>query len=164
TLGYDTALNVIVTNIFKIKDTIGSLLYGKLRVFCVQIPGVSFNPLLENAAYAVGGTLIYEPNDEYWDQLTDDLKRMYESGVNHSILVVNETIDPTTIQEKLSNKIDVDFKWDIIDESQCAGPYPTAMDRIFAMKFSEHIIQWLSGDIQSTRLLIKNQEVQFEIQ
>ncbi|MFT4414845.1 6-phosphofructokinase [Fredinandcohnia humi] len=158
-LGYDSALNVIVNNILKIQDTIDSLKYGKLRVFCTQIPGVLYNSLLEDVSIAVKGQLIYKPNEMFWENLATTLKDRYDKGITYSMLVVNEEIDPNEVHRRLSEKLDIDFKWNYIDESQCVGPFPTAIDRLLAVKFSDTIISWLSARGKSSHILVKNNRV-----
>ncbi|MCH1626848.1 6-phosphofructokinase [Ferdinandcohnia quinoae] len=162
TLGYDTALNVIVNNILKIKDTIDSLKYGKLRVFCAQIPGNTYNPLLENSAIGVDGLLIHEPNEQFWCDLTNKLQAGFHAGNTYTILVINKGIDPNEIHQILSGKLDIDFKWNYIDESQCVGPYPTATDRVLASKLSRRVISWIENGGPSSCIVVKDNKVIYD--
>ncbi|RTR35714.1 hypothetical protein EKG37_03515 [Robertmurraya yapensis] len=162
TLGYDTALNVVVNNILKIRDTIDSLKYGKLRVFCAQIPGNTSNSLLKDVATAIDGDSIYQPDEKFWDELTNRLDEKYKAGTTYSILVINEALDPEEVQEKLAQKLDIDFKWNHFDESQCLGPYPTALDRVLAMKLAQQVIRWMEEERQSACLVVKDHQVEIE--
>lgn len=162
TLGYDTALNVVVNNILKIIDTIDSLKYGKLRVFCAQIPGNTSNSLLEDVATAIDGISIYQPDEKLWDVLANRLDEKYKAGTTYSILVINEALEPERVQEKLAQKLDIDFKWNHFDESQCLGPYPTALDRVLAMKLAQHVIHWMEEDKQSAYLVVKDHQIVIE--
>ncbi|TKC18793.1 6-phosphofructokinase [Robertmurraya kyonggiensis] len=162
TLGYDTALNVVVNNILKIIDTIDSLKYGKLRVFCAQIPGTTANVLLEDVATAIDGNSIYQPDEKFWDELANRLDEKYKAGTTYSILVINEAQDPEQVQEKLAQKLDIDFKWNHFDESQCLGPYPTAVDRVLAMKLAQCVVRWMDEVRQSAYLVVKEHQVEFE--
>lgn len=159
TLGYDSALNVVVNNILKIQDTIESLKYGKLRVFCAQIPGHSYNSLLENAAIAVNGELVYRPSEMIWNKLINKLNDRYSRGNTYAMIVVNETIDPNEVHNRLSEKLDIDFNWNYIDEMQCIGPYPTAVDRLLAIKFAEKIIGWLDELGKTSKIVVKNNRI-----
>ncbi len=161
-LGFDTALNVVVNNILKIQDSIASLIYSKPRIFCAQIPGSSYNPLLENAALAVNGHIINEPNNEFWNHLSSTLKVRFDEGLSYSIILINESIDPNVINRKLTEIFDFDFKWNSIDESQCVGSYPTAVDRVLAVKLVENITKWIKCNGDSNRLLINNYQVTLE--
>lgn len=161
-LGYDTAVNAVVTNILKIQDTIRSLIYMKPRVFCVQIPGKAYNSLLEDAAMVVEGDIVINPDESSWNLLKLNIDRRYQEGKTYSFILVNETIDPDQIHSHLSEKIDIDFKWNAIDKSQCVGPYPTAIDRILGIKLSQKIIQWLETSRNTDRLLIKGKQIVFE--
>jgi 6-phosphofructokinase 1 len=160
TLGYDTALNSIVNNILKIQDTLSSLLYSKPRVFCVQIPGESYNPLLENVALAVDGHIIFHfRNENMMKLIIEKIKTQYNQGKTFFLLIVNESVDLNEIQDYLVNQMDMDYKWNSIDESQCVGPFPTAADRILAIHLMDSIDKWIESNGDSNRLLIKGHKV-----
>jgi 6-phosphofructokinase 1 len=162
-LGYDTALNGIVNNILKIQDTLNSLLYSKPRVFCVQIPGKSFNPLLENVSLAVSGHIVTDSNDKNEIKyLIEKINKEYAEGKTFFVLIVNESVNPNEIKNRLLYEMDIDYKWNFIDESQCVGPFPTAVDRILAIQLMGNIVKWIDSNDHSKRLVIEGHKVVME--
>ncbi|MGO4887465.1 6-phosphofructokinase [Anaerobacillus sp. MEB173] len=161
-LGYDSALNSVVTSILQIKDTAKSMIYEKPRVFCVQVPGTSPNSLLSDSALAVSGmSIINEMNDDNYLDLKRIIETKYAKNETYSFLLINEAINPEVVKEKLSHLIDTDFKLVKIDEAQCLGPYPTAIDRVLSVKLANHIFDWVDSIHESGRLLVKEQQIIF---
>ena len=145
-LGYDTALNEIVTSIFKIKDTISSLHYMKLRVYCVQLPGQHHTRMLEDVTFAVDGELLTSEENS-WKTLKDKLNNKYKEGQTYSFLITNESVNPDVFSKYLNEGIDVDFKWSHYDEAQCLGPKFTATDIILEKKIIVTILQWIKNNL-----------------
>jgi 6-phosphofructokinase len=54
TLGYDSALNAVVGDIFKIEDSISSCHYEQFRLFGIQVPGKEGSYLAKDVADAMG--------------------------------------------------------------------------------------------------------------
>ncbi|MGG4491460.1 6-phosphofructokinase [Metabacillus idriensis] len=157
-LGYDTALNEVVTNVLKVKDTISSLLYMKQRVCCVQLPGEELSDLMGDAASAVDG-LVVTGGESVWMHAADYLKKKDQKGVTYSFLIINESIRPEQLGAFLQQQMDLDFKELIFDESQCMSSRPTAADRIIEKNLSQSVYEWLKSKDETRQLTIENKEV-----
>ncbi|WP_078412554.1 6-phosphofructokinase [Priestia abyssalis] len=165
-LGYDSALNAVIEAVFKIEDTIQSLKYDQLRLFGIQLPGKHRNALMEDVALAVRGDVI--PN--YWDVETADyfsqlLKEKVASGQTYSFFIFDERFDSQMIEEKL-RPFFMDFTWQTtkIDEAQCMGMKPTAVDRILAKKIAKEVISWVEFNKDAGKLLLQNNKAVFQNQ
>lgn len=157
-LGYDTALNEIVTNVLKVKDTISSLLYMKQRVCCVQLPGLEVSDLMRDAAAAVGG-LVVTGAEAGWMHAADYLKEKDQKGVTYSFLIINESIRPEELGAFLASQMELDFKELKLDESQCMSSRPTAADRIIERNLAVAVYEWLKNPSETKQLLIKDRQV-----
>ncbi|PLR67220.1 MULTISPECIES: 6-phosphofructokinase [Bacillaceae] len=157
-LGYDTALNEIVTNVLKVKDTISSLLYMKQRVCCVQLPGHEVSDLMRDAAAAVGG-LVVTGAEAGWIHAADYLKEKDQKGVTYSFLIISEDIRTEQLGTFLASQMDLDFKELKLDESQCMSSRPTATDRIIERNLAQAVYEWLKNPSETKQLLIKDRQV-----
>ncbi|MFY0761677.1 6-phosphofructokinase [Metabacillus dongyingensis] len=157
-LGYDTALNEVVTNVLKVKDTISSLLYMKQRVCCVQLPGEDLSDLMRDAAAAVDG-LVVTGGESVWMHTADYLREKDQKGVTYSFLIINESIQPKQLGAFLQQQMDLDFKDLLFDESQCMSSRPTAADRIIEKNLSQAVYEWLKNADDTKQLTIENKEV-----
>jgi 6-phosphofructokinase 1 len=163
-LGYDTALNAIVNSIFRVKDTAGSLIYSKHRLFCIQVPGYSSTALLKDTALVVEGEVLLDPDDDRtMKQLTASIQHNDESGETYTLLLIHEKINPNTIYESISRSIEVDYKVMQLDEAQLMGT-STAADRVLAAKLADHAIRWINNETNSGKLLIKDYQIIFQKQ
>jgi 6-phosphofructokinase 1 len=162
-LGYDTAINSIVENILKIRDTIDSLKYEKPRLFGVQVPGNAPRQMLEEIALAVEGFFLPSKLDiDYIKQLTKSLEATFNEGQTYSFLIFNEAVNSDMIQEAVFPALDIDWKALKLDEALCMGPNPTAVDRIFAMKMAQQTIGWIKDEKKTGKLLVNNHQVYFQ--
>ncbi|MCT8137100.1 6-phosphofructokinase [Anaerobacillus sp. CMMVII] len=155
TLGYDTALNSVVKSILQVKDTASSLVLKETRLFCIQIPGNSRGTLLTDAAIAVDGVEI--KSLETMAQVQAEIEKKVVRGETFVFLLMNEEVDPQEVKAKLIEPFD--FRLTTIDEAQCMGPYPTALDRVLAQKFVRESLEWLNNKEESSILLFKNNQV-----
>ncbi|MBU8906953.1 6-phosphofructokinase [Desertibacillus haloalkaliphilus] len=158
-VGFDSALNALTTNILQIKDTAVSMIYQNPRLFCIQIPGTAKNQLLYDTALAVDGTVMIDEHDEIaYEQLRSSILSKYEQGITYSFVLTNHSVDPSIIEQKLNRIVELDFKHVQFDEAQCMGPYPTAVDKILARKITNTITDWCQQTNTSSRLLIKEDQ------
>lgn len=157
-LGYDTALNVIVDNIAKVRDTASSLVYPTPRLFCIQLPGNGEGSLLAEAAVAAGcDVLLHGLDKEALRALSASLQQQYRSGKTHSLLLINQAVEPEELQAKLSSDGELDFKVVRMDEAQCMAS-PTAADLIYARRLKECALDWLGSEKRSGKLLIRDDQ------
>ncbi|MDX8288762.1 6-phosphofructokinase [Metabacillus indicus] len=157
-LGYDTALNEVVTNVLKVKDTISSLLYMKQRVCCVQLPGQEVSDLMKDAAAAVEGYVV-AADQSSWQHAVDYLRQKDEKGITYSFFIINESVAPQKLGAYLGEKMELDFKELIYDESQCMSSRPTAADRIIEKNLARAAAEWLESGAGTKQLVLVNKEV-----
>jgi len=162
TLGYDTALNSIITDIERIRDTASSMLYHKVRVFNVQIPGENNTPLLEDAALAVGATLISDTSEQEIETMKSIISEKEKNGETYVFFMMNQSIDIDFFKEPITTEFTVDWKEAVIDQSQCVGPYPTALDIILTKKIIAEIFTWIENGATTGRFVIQNNKVLFQ--
>lgn len=158
TLGYDTALNSIVESIESVRDTASSLSYGKVRVFNVQIPGADRSRLVHDTALAVDAEVVEQVNDDVIARLKQHIKNKEANNEGYTFFVMDHLVDPEALGNHFK-EFDLDWKAVIIDESQCGGPYPTAVDRLLANQLKRSIVDWISFNQPSGQLLIQDSKV-----
>ncbi|APH03731.1 6-phosphofructokinase [Bacillus weihaiensis] len=160
TLGFDTALNAIVKNVELVRDTASSLSYGKVRVFNVQIPGTFPSRLLLHAAGAVEAEVIWDQTNEVIEKLKRHIEEKQDKQEGYTFFMMNESIDLGALEPHFKD-YDVDWKIVVIDESQCGGPFPTALDRLIANKLKKAVIEWIQHDQPSGQLVFDGEKVLF---
>jgi 6-phosphofructokinase 1 len=158
TLGYDTALNSIVESIESVRDTASSLSYGKVRVFNVQIPGAESSRLSQDTALAVDAEVVQQVNDDVIAHLKQHIKDKEANNEGYTFFVMDNSIDPEALGKHFK-EFDLDWKVVVIDESQCGGPYPTALDRLLTNQLKRSISEWIRFNQPSGQLLIQDHKV-----
>ena len=157
TLGYDTALNSIVENIERVRDTASSLSYGKVRVFNVQIPGSELSSLLHDTALAVEAEVVEQVDSSLITHLKQHIKQKELNNEGYTFFMMDQNVDPVALEEHF-REFDLDWKVVVIDESQCSGPYPTALDRLLTNQLKKAIVEWSTSDQPSGQLIIKDKK------
>jgi 6-phosphofructokinase 1 len=161
TLGYDTAINSIVESIESVRDTASSLSYGKVRVFNVQIPGFGSSKLLMNSALAVGAEVMTNANMEEVEHIKQHIRQKEANQEGYTFIMMNQSVDPVLLEEHFE-EFDLDWKIVAIDDSQCGGPYPTALDRVIANQLKKAVVDWSLSEQASGQLQIQDNQVLFE--
>ena len=122
TIGYDTALNIILDAISKLKDTATS----HERTYLIEVMGRNCGDLALYAAIAGGASGV-----------------MRAEGKLYDIIVVAEGAgDILDIEKELAQKIDTDIRVTILGHVQRGGA-PTANDRILATKLGVKAVELL---------------------
>lgn len=159
-LGYDTAMNNIIENVLKIKDTVYSLKYEKPRLFGIQIPGRAPGRMLEDLSLALEGYVLQKDfNGNYDKQIEESIKKLFANGKTYSFLIFDETIQSESISGSIIPNLIIDWKVNKIDQSLCTGSYPTATDRILAMKLAVQVTTWINNRQETGELLVQGQKI-----
>ncbi|KKI93446.1 hypothetical protein WQ54_04210 [Bacillus sp. SA1-12] len=161
TLGYDTAFNAIVKNIESVRDTASSLSYGKVRTFNVQIPGAGPSKLLEHTALAVEAVVVKDAKEETIVNLKQHIREKEANKEGYTFFIMDQTVNPEQLSEHFK-EFDLDWKVVEIDDSQCGGPFPTALDRLLANQLKKAVVDWTLSDQPSGQLLIQDNQALFE--
>ncbi len=140
TIGYDTALNIILDAISKLKDTATS----HERTYLIEVMGRNCGDLALYAAIAGGASGVMIPEVK---ASTDDIAKVIRErraeGKLYDIIVVAEGAgDILEIEKELAQKIDTDIRVTILGHVQRGGA-PTANDRILATKLGVKAVELL---------------------
>ncbi|MFC4323898.1 6-phosphofructokinase [Litchfieldia salsa] len=143
-LGYDSALNTIYSSIEKIRDTASSLIYNKLRVFPIQIPGNKYTPLVQDTALAINAPFVRQDDDEAITIIKEAIQEKNSRNESYLFIIMDHSVNHQSLEQKIAVEFDVDWKVMSISESQCVGPFPTAIDRIVIGRISDKIIELIN--------------------
>ena len=140
TIGYDTALNIILDAISKLKDTAIS----HERTYLVEVMGRNCGDLALYSAIAGGasGVMIPEIKSSIED-IAEVIKKRRSQGKLYDIIVVAEGAgNVLEIEKELSKKVDTSIRVTILGHTQRGGS-PTASDRILATKLGIKAVELL---------------------
>jgi len=141
-IGVDTALNTVLGAIDKIKDTASS----HQRAFIIEVMGRNSGYLSLYSGIAGGVEEIIIPEIDYnLEDISIKLKKGYQRGKNHCIVVIAEGVDKTyEIARYLKDKIGFETRVTILGYLQRGGS-PTVFDRLLASRLGvaavEHILK-----------------------
>ncbi len=159
TIGYDTALNTILSCVDKIRDTATS----HDRLFFVEVMGRDAGFLALNSAIAAGAEAAIIPEFETeFDQLEEFIKNGFRKSKNSSIVIVAES--PRTggamhYAERVKNEYpQYDVRVTILGHLQRGGS-PSAHDRILASRLGAAAIDALMDGQRNVMVGIQNDKV-----
>ena len=140
TIGYDTALNIILDAISRIKDTAIS----HERTYLLEVMGRNCGDLALYSAIAGGasGVLIPEVENSI-DDIAEVIKYRRSEGKLYDIIVVAEGVgNVMEIQKELAKRVDTSIRVTILGHVQRGGA-PTAFDRILATRLGVKAVELL---------------------
>ena len=140
TIGFDTAINTVIEAIDKIRDTASS----HERTYVVEVMGRDAGDIALWAGVAAGAESILIPEVSYdIDQIVRRLKRSYERGKKHSIILVAEGIGSgVEIGEKIKQMTGWETRVTVLGHIQRGGE-PTAFDRVLASRMGAKAVELL---------------------
>jgi 6-phosphofructokinase 1 len=142
TIGFDTAVNVALDAIDRIRDTAAS----HDRLFIVEVMGRDSGFIAIDVGVAGGAEEIFIPeNPATVDQAIERIKKGIERGKKSSILVAAEGHKPGRaydLAEAIRKKSGMESKICILGHIQRGGS-PTAADRILASRFGVRAVEAL---------------------
>ncbi len=156
TIGYDTALNIILDGISKLKDTATS----HERTYLLEVMGRNCGDLALYAAIAGGASGVMIPEIKASiDDLAQVIKKRRAEGKLYDIIVVAEGVgNILEIEKELAPKIDTDIRVTILGHIQRGGA-PTASDRILATKLGVKAVELLVEGKAGLMVGIQSEEV-----
>ncbi len=161
TIGYDTALNIIMDCVDKLRDTASS----HERLFFVEVMGRSAGYLALNGAIASGAEAAIIPEmDTQVDQLGELIGTGFRKSKNSAIVLVAE--DPSiggamALAERVKMEFpQYDARVTILGHIQRGGS-PTAIDRILASRMGEKAIEALIEGQRNVMIGTRNGELVF---
>ena len=134
TIGSDTAANTIVGAINKLRDTASA----HRRIILVEVMGRHSGWLAMMSGIAGGAEYILVPEVAFdLEEISCELKEMYERGKRYSIIVVAEGAGSgVEIGKIISEKTEIDTRVSVLGHIQRGGS-PTVEDRIKASMLGE---------------------------
>ncbi|HQT91611.1 MAG TPA: ATP-dependent 6-phosphofructokinase, partial [Candidatus Kryptobacter bacterium] len=145
TIGVDTALNVILEAIDRLKVTASS----HERAFVIEVMGRDCGYLALMAGIAGGAEAVIIPEAETDPEgVANEIRSAYERGKSHALVVVAEgaKYNATKLEsyfKENQERLGFDLRVTILGHVQRGGT-PSAFDRILASRFGEAAVQALS--------------------
>jgi 6-phosphofructokinase 1 len=160
TIGYDTAVNVAMEAIDKIRDTATS--HG--RLFLVEVMGRHAGYIALEVGIASGAEEILIPETiTNFDEMIENLERGRNRGKRSSIVVVaegEETGGAYTIAKRIEGKTGYKMRVVILGHMQRGGP-PTAYERLMASRFGYYAVKALLDGSYGVAIGIQKGEVTY---
>ncbi|GIQ68196.1 6-phosphofructokinase [Xylanibacillus composti] len=155
TIGFDTAVSIVVDAINKLRDTMTS----HERASVVEVMGRHCGDIALYAGLASGAEAILVPEVPYdMDRIAARMKENFEHGKRHSIIVVAEGVGKgDDIARELTERTDMDPRVTVLGHIQRGGS-PTHNDRILASRLGDYAVrQLLAGDSGKALGIVKGE-------
>lgn len=157
TIGYDTALNTVVQNVDRLRDTSQS----HDRCSVVEVMGRGAGHIALNAGLACGAVAILVPELAF-DMDKDvvaKIKQSQKMGKNHFVVMVAEGIGRShEIAAEIEEKTGVETRATILGHIQRGGS-PTVRDRVVASQMGCYAVDLLKKGIGNRVVVTKNNEI-----
>lgn len=139
-IGYDTALNIAVDAVDKIKDTASS--HG--RIFVIEVMGRNHGLLAAQVAIATGAEEVLVPEIPYdIDEVCRHIEAGYAQGKYHALIIVAEGAGKASyITYEINSRLNRSARMVVLGHVQRGGA-PTAFDRILATRMGHHAAELL---------------------
>ncbi|MFC7680849.1 6-phosphofructokinase [Paenibacillus sp. GCM10028914] len=141
TIGFDTAVSVVVDAVNKLRDTMSS----HARSSVVEVMGRHSGDIALHAGLASGAETILVPEVPYdMDEIADRMKDNFDNGKRHSIVIVAEGVcSGEKIAEGLKKRHDsIDARVTVLGHIQRGGA-PTPFDRNLASRLGDFAVRSL---------------------
>ncbi len=141
TIGFDTALNTVIQNIDKLRDTSSS----HHRCSVVEVMGNKCGDLAIYSGISCGAEIIVTQETGYDEQ--EVLAKLRELDMNrkkkHAIVVISEKItDVEMLATKISKSTGFSGRSTVLGHIQRGGS-PTAFDRVLATRMGDYAVELL---------------------
>ncbi|MDX2475358.1 MAG: ATP-dependent 6-phosphofructokinase [Candidatus Krumholzibacteria bacterium] len=139
-IGFDTALNIAIDAVDKVRDTATS--HG--RIFVIEVMGRSYGLLAAQTAIATGAEEVLLPEVPYnIDDLARRISDGYERGKQHAIIIVAEGAGKASyVSFELKERLSRGVRMVVLGHVQRGGA-PSAYDRILASRLGNKATEML---------------------
>jgi len=139
-IGFDSALNVAIEAVDKVRDTATS--HG--RIFVIEVMGREYGLLAAQTAIATGAEEVLLPEVSYdVNDLARRIKEGYARGKQHAIIIVAEGAGKASyITFELQERLQRDVRMVVLGHVQRGGA-PSGYDRILASRLGHHATELL---------------------
>ncbi|CAM4189082.1 6-phosphofructokinase [Erysipelothrix inopinata] len=162
TIGFDTALNTVILNVDKLRDTSSS----HHRCSVVEVMGNRCGDLAIYAGITTGAEIIITKETGYDEAEVLERLRYFEEykKKRHAIVIISEKItDTELLAQKISQHTDFSGRSTVLGHIQRGGS-PTARDRILATEFGDKAVQCLiAGESSRCLGLVDGQIISIDI-
>jgi len=144
TIGFDTAVSIVVDAINKIRDTMSS----HERSSIVEVMGRHCGDIALHAGLASGAETILVPEVPFdLKEVADRMKTNFAKGKRHSIIIVAEGAGKgEDVAQKITEYSGIEPRVTVLGHIQRGGT-PTAIDRILASRLGDFAVrQLMAGD------------------
>ncbi|MGO4371204.1 6-phosphofructokinase [Paenibacillus sp. YIM B09110] len=144
TIGFDTAVSIVVDAINKIRDTMSS----HERSSIVEVMGRHCGDIALHAGLASGAETILVPEVPFdLNEVADRMKTNFAKGKRHSIIVVAEGAGKgEDVSQKITDCCGIEPRVTVLGHIQRGGT-PTAVDRILASRLGDFAVSQLMAGI-----------------
>ncbi len=153
-IGFDTAVNTVVQNVDRLRDTSQS----HDRCSVVEVMGRNAGYIALYAGMACGAISILIPERPY-DLERDVISRMkatLKTGKQHFIVVAAEGVgDTKALTQAIQEKTGIEARLTVLGHVQRGGT-PTAMERVYASLMGHYAVDLLERDIGNRVVGIQN--------
>jgi len=156
TIGFDTALNTIVENIDKLRDTSSS----HSRCTIVEVMGRRCPDLAVHSGLATGAEYIITHESGFnADDLVSSLNVAQKNNKRHALVVLTENVtDAFALARTIEDQVGIEARATILGHIQRGGT-PTAADRVLASRMGHYAVDLLSQGIVNQSVNIKRNKL-----
>lgn len=156
TIGFDTAMNTVIENVDKLRDTACS----HERCSVVEVMGHGSGDLALQCGLAVGATAIIVPEKEYDPEaVIAKIRETQKRGRNHFIIIVSEGLcDVRELAKQIEDATGIESRATILGHVQRGGN-PTLRDRVVASKMGYAAVELLKDGIGNRVIAMKDSKI-----
>lgn len=156
TLGFDTAVNTVLTAINNIRDTMTS----HDRVSIIEVMGRKCGDIAVHAGLSGGAEIILVPEIEYnLDEICSRINENQKKGKNSDIIVLAEGVcKAEELRQMISDKVSISLRCTTLGHIQRGGT-PSRMDRILAAQFGVRAVEVLMDGRENRVVGIRNGKI-----
>lgn len=161
TIGFDTSLNTIIEALDKIRDTATS----HERTYVIEVMGRDSGSLALWSGLAGGAESIIIPEQpKDFESIIKRLKRGYNRGKKHSIIILSEGVGHGfKLGKEIKEATNLETRVTVLGHIQRGGS-PTAQDRVLASRLGGKAVDLLrNNDIGKLATIKNNQIVSIDI-
>jgi 6-phosphofructokinase 1 len=161
-IGVDTALNTIIYAMDRLRDTATS----HTRAFVVEAMGRHCGYLALHAGIAGGAEAILVPEIPHdLKVLSDMIRRGYERGKNHAIIMVSEGVFEKNaghvVAEYLIETTGMEVRLTVLGHIQRGGT-PTVLDRLLASRLGASAVDQLKHGVSGVMVALEENEIELK--
>jgi 6-phosphofructokinase 1 len=156
TIGFDTAINTVISAIDKIRDTATS----HENSFIIEVMGRDAGDIALWSGLAAGAETVIIPEENYnIDEIIARIKRGEARHKKHSIIIVAEGVMPAgELKNLLYEKAGIETRITVLGHIQRGGS-PSAQDRVLASRLASKAVELLLEGNSGRAVGIKNHQV-----